>query len=93
MKDVDTFQCDVVVNQTAVPVVTEPARDSIVGHWKIVVSFNPILAGEYRITISVNGRNVGGEVYRKVYMPGDCTVFIIRQGIDDLYKHSNCRPT
>ena len=73
MKETDTFQCDVVCQSTVqpVPIVTEPCRDSMVGHKKIVVSFNPTVAGEYHICIAVNRQYVGGEVYRKVYTAGE----------------------
>eukprot|EP00731_Ephydatia_muelleri_P007265 Em0003g1513a len=52
------------------PVVTEPRRENMVGHTKVAVSFNPTVAGEYCIAVAVNGRNVGGEVYRRIYKPG-----------------------
>eukprot|EP00731_Ephydatia_muelleri_P007256 Em0003g1504a len=67
----DTFRCEVLIDQTAIPIVTEPAKGGMVGHDKIVVSFNPTLAGKYRIIIDMNGHSIGGENCRlKDYKPG-----------------------
>ena len=50
---------------------TEPAKGGMVGHDKIIVSFNPTLAGKYRIIIDMNGHSIGGENCRlKDYKPG-----------------------
>ena len=64
----DTFHCEVVVGQTAVPVVTEPAMNSMVGHDRIKVSFNPTVAGVYRIMAQVNGKIISGKAYMKEYI-------------------------
>ena len=41
------------------------------GHDKILASFNPTLAGEYCINVTVNGQRIGDIDHRRNYKPGD----------------------
>ena len=70
MTPMDMFRCEVASAQASIPVVTEPRRENMAGCKKTTVSFNPTVAGEYCITVAMNGHNVGGEVYRRIYKPG-----------------------
>lgn len=70
MKGTDIFRCEVKIGQSSVTVVTEPRNENMAGSKKIIISFNPTVAGEYRITVAVNDKNVGGETYTRVYTPG-----------------------